>query len=186
MKTLETERLLLTRWHISDVFDLYSYASNPNVGRPAGWPAHTSIWESFLLIVRVLIPQGVYCIRPKGSKKAIGTISFVPDKHRPGVRSMELGYSISEKYWGMGIMTEAVQEMLRYGFEEKWFDMVCVTTGPDNERSQRVIEKAGFVYEGTLRKAFRLWDDTIRDLRCYSMTRDEYYEIKKSVQTEKR
>jgi len=175
MKTLKTERLLLTRWRISDVFDLYSYASNPNVGRPAGWPAHTSIWESFLLIIRVLIPQGVYCIRPKGSGKAIGTISFSPDKHRPGIKSMELGYSISEDYWGMGIMTEAVEEMLRHGFDDLWLDMVFVTTGPDNDRSQRVIEKCGFTYEGTLRKAFRLWDDTLRDLRCYSMTRDEYY-----------
>lgn len=176
MKTLKTERLLLTRWRLSDVFDLYGYASNPNVGRPAGWPAHRSIVDSFLLIVRVLIPQGVYCIRPKGSKRAIGTISLVPDKHRPGVKSMELGYSMSEKYWGQGLMTEAVQEMIRHGFEDKWLDMVCVATGPENERSQRVIEKCGFTYEGTLRKAFRLWDDTLRDQRCYSMTRDEYYE----------
>ncbi len=181
MRTLKTERLLLTRWRISDVFDLYAYASNPNVGGPAGWPAHRSIMDSLRLILQVLIPQGVYCIRPKGTGQAIGTISFTPDKHRPGVKSMELGYSISEKYWGMGLMPEAVAEMLRHGFEDMWLDMVCVTTGPDNERSQRVIEKAGFAYEGTLRKAFRLWDDTLRDLRCYSMTRDEYYENKKSL-----
>ena len=179
MRPLKTERLILDRWRFSDVLSLYEYASNPNVGEPAGWPAHRSIMDSLLLILRVLIPQGVRCIRPRGSRKAIGTISFVPDKHRPGVKSMELGYSISEDYWGMGIMTEAVNEMIRYGFEELWLDMICVTTGPDNERSQRVIEKCGFTYEGTLRKAFRLWDDRIRDLRIYSMTRDEYYGEKK-------
>lgn len=175
MKTLKTERLILSRWRLSDTLSLYEYASSPNVGPAAGWPPHCSIVESFLLILRVLIPNKVYCIRPKGSKKAIGTISFSPDKHRPGIKSMELGYSISEKYWGMGLMPEAVEEMLRYGFEEMWLDMVSVTTGPDNVRSQRVIEKAGFTYEGTLRKSFRLWNDALRDLRCYSMTREEYY-----------
>lgn len=176
MKTLTTERLVLTGWRVSDVFSLYEYASNPNVGRPAGWPAHRHIVDSFQQIVRFFIPNGVRCIRLKSSGRAIGTISFTPDKYRPTVNSMELGYSISEDYWGQGLMTEAVNEMIRYGFEELWLDMISVTTGPDNERSQRVIEKAGFVYEGTLRRAFRLWDNTIRDLRCYSITRDEYYD----------
>ena len=176
MKTLTTERLHLTRWKLSDTLALYEYASNPNVGPTAGWPEHRSIVESFLMIIQFFIPKGVYCIRPRGSGKAIGTISFSPDKHRPGLRSRELGYSISEKYWGMGLMPEAVREMLRFGFEEMGLDMVSVTTSPDNQRSQRVIEKCGFTYEGTLRRSFLLWDGNVRDLRCYSMTRDEYFD----------
>lgn len=181
MKTLTTERLCLSRWKVSDTISLYEYASGPNVGPAAGWQPHRSIVDSFLLIIRFLIPQGVYCIRPKGSGKAIGTISLSPDKHRPGLLSMELGYSISEKYWGMGLMTEAVKEMLRHGFEDMGLEMISVTTGPDNVRSQRVIEKSGFTYEGTLRRSFLLWDRTVRDLRCYSMTRDEYFENRKFV-----
>ena len=175
MKTLTTERLLLSRWRLSDIPSLYEYARDPEVGPPAGWPPHQSIWDSISLVVKVLIPQGVYCIRPKDSGRAIGTISFSTDKYRPGVRSMELGYSISREYWGRGLMTEAVEAMIRHGFEDMGLDMISVTTGPDNERSQRVIEKCGFTYEGTLRRAFRLWDDNIRDLMCYSLMRDEYY-----------
>lgn len=174
MKTLKTERLILSRWRLGDVFDLYEYASNPAVGEAAGWPAHTSLFYSLMMIIRVFQPQNVYCIRLRDSGKAIGTIGFYHDKYRPGVNSMELGYSISQDYWGRGLMTEAVQEMMRHGFRDLWLEMISVTTGPENVRSQRVIEKMGFVYEGTLRRAFRLWDDRTRDLRCYSITRQEY------------
>lgn len=43
---LETERLILRRWEESDAEDLYKYASNPDVGSIAGWPAHQSLDES--------------------------------------------------------------------------------------------------------------------------------------------
>lgn len=181
MKTLTTERLRLTSWKLSDVFSLFEYARNPNVGEPAGWPAHENIFDSLKLIINVLIPQRVYCIRPRGTGQAIGTISLRPDKYRPGLRSMELGYSISEKFWGMGLMTEAVREMLRHGFEDMGLEMISVTTGTENEKSQRVIEKCGFTYEGTLRQAFLLWNNNVRDLMCYSITRDEYYENREFI-----
>ena len=42
---LETERLLLRRWEDSDAEDLFKYASDPDVGPIAGWPAHRNIEE---------------------------------------------------------------------------------------------------------------------------------------------
>lgn len=185
MKPLETERLLLTGWKISDAPSLFEYAKNPNVGPAAGWRPHSTILDSLWLIVSFLIPGQVRAIRPKENGRAIGTISFSPDKFRPGMRSMELGYSMSEEYWGRGLMTEAAKEMIRYGFEELRLDNICICTGPENKKSQNIIRKCGFTYEGTLRKAFLVYDGTVRDVMCHSLTKAEYYENKKALQNKK-
>ena len=43
---LETNRLILRLWREDDAEDLYTYASDPDVGPPAGWPPHTSVEDS--------------------------------------------------------------------------------------------------------------------------------------------
>ena len=47
---LETKRLILRRWEDSDAEDMYRYASDPDVGPIAGWPAHQSVDESLDVI----------------------------------------------------------------------------------------------------------------------------------------
>ena len=53
-KILETKRLILRRWEDSDAESLYEYASDPDVGPIAGWPAHRSLEESRDVIRTVL------------------------------------------------------------------------------------------------------------------------------------
>ena len=177
MKTITTERLMLTPWKLSDAADLFSYAKNPNVGSAAGWAPHRTIFDSVHLITAVLKPQGVFCIRPKETGRAIGTISLSEDKYRPGIRSMELGYSMDENYWGRGLMTEAVRAVMKHGFGNLGLDRICVCTGPENGGSQNIINKCGFTYEGTLRQAFRVYDGSIRDVMCFSISCEEYYSM---------
>ena len=64
----------------------------------------------------------------------------------------EMGYYVAEEYWGRGVMTEAVRQACRYIFDHT--DIVRIFAEPYafNAPSCRVLEKAGFVYEGTLRK----------------------------------
>ena len=47
-------------------------------------------------------------------------------------------------------------------------------TGEENLASQRIIEKCGFQYEGTLRRIYRIYDGTVKPVRCYTMLREEY------------
>lgn len=175
MKPLITDRLILSAWKLSDAADLFSYAKNPNVGPAAGWAPHRNILESMQLIMKVLKPGGVFAIRPRDTGKAIGTISLSEDKYRPGIRSMELGYSMSEDYWGQGLMTEAAQAVIKHGFSNLGLDRICITTGPENIKSQNIIHKCGFTYEGTLRQAFRVYDGSVRDIMCFSISKEEYY-----------
>ena len=64
-----------------------------------------------------------------------------------------MGYWLAEEYWGKGIMLKAIQEIVDYGFQT--FDIVRIFARPfsTNLKSQRVLEKAGFVCEARLKKA---------------------------------
>jgi len=83
--------------------------------------------------------------------KAIGSIGVFrkDDVHR---YTSEMGYYIAEPYWGKGIMAEAIKQMCFYIFENT--DIVRIFAEPyaTNTASCRVLEKAGFQFEGVLRQ----------------------------------
>lgn len=175
---LHTERLYLRGWRKDDADSLFRYAQNPNVGPRAGWKPHESRRESRRIICDIFMPNTVWAIIYKETGEIIGSIGLEKDKFRPGVNSREMGYSLDEKYWGRGMMTEAAKCIIGYAFDEMKIDMICITTWEENARSRRVIEKCGFTYEGFLRHSYRVYDGRIKDLRCYSMLRSEYEEGK--------
>ena len=73
---LETERLILRPWRKDDAEDLYTYASDPEVGSPAGWPPHTSVENSREIIRTVLSAPETYAVCLRESGKPIGSIGF--------------------------------------------------------------------------------------------------------------
>ena len=174
---LETERLILRGWKRSDAPALYAYARNPNVGPHAGWKPHADVRESRMIITQLFQQNTTWAITVKGNDSPVGSIGFEPDAYRPRIASRELGYSLSEEYWGQGIMTEAARRLLEYGFTEMNLWSVMIRTGEATRRSQRVIEKCGFKYEGTLRRCYRMSNGEVRDSRVYSMMREEYREL---------
>lgn len=176
--TLETERLILRMWSKKDAAQLFEYAKNPNVGPSAGWKPHASVSESKTIISSVFLANTCWAIVEKETNQVIGSIGLEEDKFRPDVKSKELGYSLSEDEWGKGIMTEAAKRIIIYAFDALKLDVLMIRTGNENLKSQRVIEKCGFVYEGTLRRTYRIYDGTIREVRCYSMLREEYDALK--------
>jgi ribosomal-protein-alanine N-acetyltransferase len=66
----------------------------------------------------------------------------------------EIGYDMWPDYWGKGLMPEAIQRLIRFGFEEMDLNRIEATTHTDNIRSQRVLEKLGFQKEGILREYY--------------------------------
>lgn len=174
VKALETERLMLTAWSKKDAAALFAYAKNPNVGPHAGWKPHESERESKRIIKEIFLTGMTWKITWKETGQVIGSIGLEEDRHRPFIASKELGYSLSEEFWGRGIMTEAGKAIMDYAFTRLNLIMMAVQTGPDNLRSQSVIEKLGFHYEGTLRQTYRTYDDSVRDARVYSVTKEEW------------
>lgn len=175
MKSIETERLILRGWTIEDTDDLYDYAKNPNVGPHGGWKPHESKTESLEIIQSLFLSKyDCWAIVFKENGRVIGSIAYEADVRRPEIDCKELGYAMGEDYWGKGIMTEAARAVIRYGFEEMKLNRIAIYRNPLNQRSGRVIDKCGFLYEGTLRGAYKIYDGTIRDVACYSMTKEEY------------
>ena len=112
---IETERLRLTSWQDTeeDAQGLFLWASRPNVGPNAGWKPHASLEESRTILREMFIPGGDgYAIRRKDNDEIIGNISIYEDTAREGVKSMEMGYALSDEYWGKGYMTEAAKAVM--------------------------------------------------------------------------
>ena len=175
MKVLYTERLILRPWTIQDAEDMYDYAKSPVVGPAAGWAPHQCFQDS-LDYLSAAIEEGDTCaIEYKENHKVIGAIGLHRDSLRASsVASRCLGYVLHEDYWGKGLMTEAAQEIIRYAFGDLGLQIISVQHAPENERSRRVIEKCGFVFEGILRLGARYPDGCLRDSCTYSLTLAEW------------
>lgn len=151
---LETKRLILRAWQESDAEALYEYAQNPNVGPVAGWQPHTSVENSREIIKTVLSAPETYAIVLKETGKVVGSIGIMTSKseiHSAKIADSEceMGFWIGEPFWGQGLIPEAVNEMLRYAFENLRQTAVWCGYYDGNEKSRRVQEKCGFTYSHT-------------------------------------
>lgn len=148
---LETERLYLRPWQESDAKSLYEYASDPEVGPPAGWPAHTSVENSRDIIRNVLSAPETYAVCLKDGT-AIGSIGLKLKGHTDMTDrddECELGYWLGKPFWGQGLIPEAARELIRYAFEQLGMSAVWCGYYEGNKKSHRVQEKLGFVYHHT-------------------------------------
>ena len=147
--TLETKRLILRPWCEDDAEDLYKYASDPEVGSPAGWPPHTSVENSREIIRNVLSASETYAVCLKEDGKAIGSIGLHRNDLAEDEDEYELGYWIGKPFWGQGLIPEAAREVLRYAFEDLGMNRIWCGYYDGNLKSRRVQDKLGFVYHHT-------------------------------------
>ena len=144
---LETDRLVLRSWREDDAEELYKYASDPEVGPPAGWPPHTSAEHSREIIRTVLSAPDTFAVCLKENGKPIGSFGFHRNDLAEEDDEYELGYWIGKPFWGQGLIPEAAREMLRYAFEDLGMSRIWCGYYDGNEKSHRVQEKLGFVYQ---------------------------------------
>ena len=103
--------------------------------------------------------------------KVIGSIGVFRQQniHR---QTAEIGYYIAEEYWGKGIMTDAVKQICEYVFKNSDILRIYAEPFAYNTGSCRVLEKAGFQYEGTLRNN-AVKNGKVIDMKMYSLLREE-------------
>ena len=146
---LKTRRLLLRPWREADAESLFEYASDPDIGPIAGWPAHKSVEESLDVIRKVFNADECYAICEKENGKAIGSIALKRNGHTDMTErddECELGYWLGKPFWGRGYMPEAGKELLRHGFEDLGMRAIWCGYYEGNDKSRRVQEKLGFTY----------------------------------------
>ena len=151
---LQTKRLILRAWKESDAKALYKYARNPNVGPIAGWTPHTSIEDSLEIIKTVLSVPESYAVVLKETGEAVGSIAIMNAKseiHTAKIadKECEIGFWIGEPYWGQCLIPEALNELIRYAFENLKYTTIWCGYYDGNEKSKRAQEKCGFIYSHT-------------------------------------
>lgn len=117
---LGTDRLILRRMTMADAQDIFAYSRDPEVSRYVLWDAHRSIHDSRAYL-RYLQRQyrnndpSSWGIQLRETGHIIGTIGYMWWNQE--YRSAEVGYSLSRAYWNRGLMTEALREVIRFGFD---------------------------------------------------------------------
>jgi len=173
---VETPRLVLRGWELSDVQQVYDYASDPEVAAFMAWERHTSS-EHSLSFLNGFVAQAysnrelsyALCLR-SAPERALGGIG-VHWRSR-GHKVLELGYVLSRSHWGQGYMPEAGRELIAFAFRTTPVERIYAPIFGANAKSRRAAEKMGMTFEGVLRSALELrgqrWDEAI-----YSVLRSE-------------
>lgn len=146
---LETERLVLRPWRLSDLEDFYEYARVDGVGQMAGWMPHKSMEESRKILEGFIVEKKVLALELRETGKVIGSLGIEEmdiDPVGEGRFGRELGYVLSKDYWGRGLMPEAVKAVIDYCFSQLGLDYLVCSHFLRNRQSRRVIEKRGFQY----------------------------------------
>ena len=99
----------------------------------------------------------------------IGAIGLVI---KPEQDVAELGYWVGKPWWGQGYATEAAQAIVDHGFRKLGLARIYAQCFSRNPASARVLEKAGMVKEGHLRKHFKKWDEFV-DIEVFGVLREE-------------
>ena len=99
MREMETARLYLRSWKLTDSSSLFKYASDPEVGPRVGWSPHTSIDESEKIIQSVLLNKNNYAICKKEENCIIGSIGFDECETVKGKTEATIGYWIARPFW---------------------------------------------------------------------------------------
>jgi len=163
----------LRDWKIKDAPELTAAINNKKVldnlrdGIP--YPYTEKDAAEFITATLSAEKDSQYAFAITYDEKVIGSIG-VFRKENVHRLTAELGYYIAEPYWGKGIMTEAVRQMCVYVFENTNIIRIFAEPYAHNAASCRVLEKAGFQFEGTLRKN-ALKNGKSVDMKLYAILR---------------
>lgn len=177
LPTLETERISLRKLQYSDQKDIFEYAKNPLVTEHLLWDAHQSEFDTiqFLNLVYEAYNHnnaGPWGIELKSIKKIVGTAGFVSwDREK---KEAEIGYTIAPQYWNKGLVTEAVKEIIKFGFEKLNLKKINSRCKLENIGSYRVLEKSGFTFDGIIEGQLFM-KGKLEDMKIYSFTAEKYF-----------
>ena len=170
---IETDSCVLRPWRRSDALSVAVHANSPAIGRNLrdGFPYPYTLEDAVRFIDHAiaLTPLCRFAIVVQG--EAVGSIGFVLHPNVERV-SVEIGYWLGEQFWGRGIMTDAVRAVARFAIAAHGLTRVFAVPYEWNPASFRVLEKAGFVCEGRMRRS-AIKDGRVIDQLLYAFVVDE-------------
>ena len=175
-KLLHTQRLTLRPFRAQDAQEMFqNWANDSDVTKYMTWTPHGDIsvtralcekWE------REAAATFQWAIVFEGAPIGSISVTGVDEEQERGT----IGYCMGKKWWGRGLMTEAVKEVVRFMFEEVGLCRLSGTHAAPNVGSGRVMEKSGLKYEGTRRGHWKLPNTGERvDIVMRGMTKEDYF-----------
>ncbi|MEO5710430.1 MAG: GNAT family protein [Nocardioidaceae bacterium] len=153
--TLDTDRLRLRPFTGADADALFALHSSAQVLRFWDAPPWTerARAERFVAACRQMAEDGTgarLALDRSSDGTFIGWCSLT--RWNPVYRSASMGYCLDDAAWGHGYATEAARALAQWGFDTLDLNRIQAETDTRNAASARVLEKLGFVREGTLRE----------------------------------
>ena len=142
-----TSRLYLRQFKVADAPKAYdTWMSDGDVTEFLTWDAHRSPEESEAMIERWVFAYDYgtmdWCITLRKDHEPIGSITAVQDF--PEKKYCELGYCIGKEYWGKGYMTEALEAVTGFIFQNTDYEWVQARCDSENYGSRRCLEKCNY------------------------------------------
>ena len=176
-KRIETARLILRPFVREDAGAMYrNWASDPEVTKFLSWPTYKSV-DTAHEILDLWVPQYQdntfyqWAIELKELGEAIGSISVV--SHDDRVELAHIGYCIGKNWWGQGIMTDALDAVMTFLFDEVGVQRVESLHDTNNPASGAVMRKCGMKFEGTHRRS-QWCNQGICDADWYAILKEEW------------
>jgi RimJ/RimL family protein N-acetyltransferase len=149
---LTGDRCTVRPWKLSDAKTIARHANNVNVARQLRdrFPHPYTVGDARTFIESVMTAHPITTFAIEVGGEAVGGIGFSPgtDVER---FSAEIGYWLGEAFWGRGIAADALKLVSEYAFRDCGMLRLYALPFADNQQSMRVLEKAGYVKEATLR-----------------------------------
>lgn len=169
--SLFTERVILRKFSISDASDMYNnWASDKDVAKYTLWNVNESINEtkSFLEDWQLRYESKQYyhwAIVLKENMQVIGSISISGLNNY--LKSCSIGYTLSKKYWNMGITTEATKCVIDFMVNNVGIQKIYAYHDVENYASGRVLQKCGMKYIKRKKKIFLSMSKPLIDCDYY-------------------
>lgn len=161
-----SERLVFRKMIRTDRQAIFSYCSDPDTARLMMWNRHESLQDTDGFLDAVFDdylkgkPTSWGLALKENPSRMIGSIGY--HNFDPKHQRIEIGYVIAPEFWGKGLMTEALRALTDYTFEHIPVVRIQIQCVTDNLASAKVMEKAGYRYEGTFEQYLyfkkRFWD----------------------------
>ena len=175
---LTTARLLIRTPDETEVKDIFALMSDKEIAASTGFRPMTTQSEAEGKIRRGMASQLIFGIAEKERPaRIVGMFEFA--QHKTDTVSgekcnYEICYFLHKEARGKGYMTEVMERMKRYLFDERMADSLTIAVLPRNDASRRVALKNGFIYEGLDRKCGTNYLDEVVDLEYYTLYKEEY------------
>jgi hypothetical protein len=164
----------LRPWTTEDLNSLVKYANNQNIAKNLTdkfpFPYTENNGRTFIEYATKDYPIHIFAIDIEG--QAVGGIGIHPqeDIYR---KNAELGYWLGEPFWGQGIISSAIKQIVNFAFETYDIDRVFARPFGTNIPSQIVLEKNNFILEGRFDKIL-VKDGVLLDELIYAIRRDNW------------